>query len=164
MTTPNFDLISMLIGFGGFRMLEAAAKKAMKPLPRLAVSYLKARVQKAAAAGKLDAATLSLLKAYARATFEWVDEELPLAAGPAKMEAALDSLAAVPYLGAFIRADRAGAKELLQAAYDAIDAEAVEETAELAPKPKTDPPAATAPAAASAPATGSAAPPTAGTP
>jgi hypothetical protein len=40
------------------------------------------------------------------------------------MAAVLDRLAAIPYLGALVRADRPGVQAVLQAAYDAVKAEA----------------------------------------
>lgn len=120
----HVDLTSAAIGATVARSLEAAAVQAVRRLPALAIGFLKARVQKQIAAGKIDAPTVKLLKAYAAATFDWVDEELPDAPGDAKMLAAIDRLAAVPYLGLIVRADRAGVQQVLQAAYDAINAEA----------------------------------------
>jgi hypothetical protein len=122
----HLDPISLAIGAGAARTAEAALVRAVRPLPRLAVGLLRKRVLDLAAAGRLDSATLGLLKSYARATFAWVDQELPDSPGPAKMAAALDRLAAIPYLGAVVRADRAGAQEFLQAAYDAVKQEAKE--------------------------------------
>lgn len=148
----NVDLTSAAIGAAVARTLEAAAVQTVKRLPGMIVSTLKKRVQALAAAGKIDAPTMKLLKAYARATFEWVDEQLPDSPGPEKMDAALAQLAAVPYLGLIVRADRNGAREVLQAAYNAIDAEAKAEKAALgdapdAAKASATPPAAAAPAA-----------------
>ncbi len=120
----HFDASSLAVGAVIARTAEAAAIRAIKPIPKLLVGRLKAKVQALAAAGKIDAPTLGLLKSYGRATFDWVDKELPDAGGAEKMAAALDRLAAVPYLGALVRADRAGAQEVLQAAYDAVNAEA----------------------------------------
>lgn len=120
----NIDLTSAAIGATVARALEAAAVKVVKTLPGLVVGALKKRILALAAAGEIDAPTMKLLKSYARATFDWVDEELPDSPGAEKMGAALDRLAAVPYLGLVVRADRAGAKQVLQAAYDAIDQEA----------------------------------------
>lgn len=147
----HVDLTSAAIGAAVARTAEAAIIRAIKPLPGLAVGALRKRVQALAAAGKIDAPTLKLLKAYARATFEWVDEELPDSPGPEKMAAAIDRLAAVPYLGVLVRADRAGVEQILQAAYDAIDQEAKAGAAELGgPDDKKTPPP--APAAPQAPA------------
>lgn len=156
----HVDLTSAAIGAVVARTLEAAIIKAIRPLPGIAVGILRKRVLALAAAGKIDAPTLKLLTAYAKATFEWVDAELPDAPGPDKMGAALDRLAAVPYLGMLVRADRAGAEAILQAAYDAIDQEAKAQAAALggdhaeAPAPTSAggaPPPAGAPQAAPAP-------------
>ncbi|MES2155447.1 MAG: hypothetical protein V4510_09965 [bacterium] len=152
----HLDPASLLAGAVGARTLEAAAVRAIRPLPRLAVGVLKARIQALQAAGKIDAPTMRLLAAYGRATFAWADQELPDKPGPEKMAAVLDRLAAVPYLGLLIRADRAGAQEVLQAAYDAVKDEAKTEAGDgpggQPDGPKTPP----------APAPGSGAPPAAG--
>lgn len=120
----NIDLTSAAIGAVAARAAEAAIIKAIKPLPAMAVGLLKKRVLALHAAGKLDEPTMKLLKAYAKATFDWVDAELPDSPGPEKMDAALDRLAALPYLGVLVRANREGVRQVLQAAYDSIDAEA----------------------------------------
>lgn len=127
----HIDLTSAALGAAAARTLEAAIVQAVRRLPRLAITMLKARVQRQVAAGKIDAPTLTLLKAYARATFDWVDAELPDKPGAEKMAAALDRLAAVPYIGLVVRADRAGVQAVLQAAYDAIDQEAKAQAAAL---------------------------------
>lgn len=135
----HLDLKSLGIGAVAVRSLEEALVQAVKRLPGLAVALLKKRVLALATNGKINAPTMSLLKVYASATFDWVDAELPNAAGDAKMDAALDRLAALPYIGVLVRADRAGAKEILQAAYDAVDEEAKAEAAALkanAPAPE----------------------------
>lgn len=149
----HVDLTSAAIGAAVARTAEAAIIKAIKPLPGLVVGMLRKRVQALAAAGKIDGPTLKLLKSYARATFEWVDEELPDSAGAEKMAAAIDRLAAVPYFGVLVRADRAGVEQILQAAYDAIDQEAKAGAAELGgpDATKTPPPAPAAPEAKAAP-------------
>jgi hypothetical protein len=118
------DLPSLLLGALGVKALEAAAARALTPLPALAVRRLRARVEQLAASGKIDAPTLRLLKRLGKAVFSWADEELPDKPGPEKMAAVLDRLAAIPYLGALVRADRPGVQAVLQAAYDAVKAEA----------------------------------------
>lgn len=127
----HLDLKSLGIGAVAVRSLEEALVQAVKRLPGLAVALLKKRVLALATNGKINAPTMSLLKVYASATFDWVDAELPNAAGSAKMDAALDRLSALPYVGVLVRADRAGAKEILQAAYESVDEEAQAEAAAL---------------------------------
>lgn len=127
----HVDLTSAAIGAVAARAAEAAIIKAIKPLPAMAVGLLKKRVLALRAAGKLDEPTMKLLKAYAKATFDWVDAELPDSPGPEKMDAALDKLSALPYLGVIVRADREGIRQVMQAAYDAIDAEAKAQAAAL---------------------------------
>lgn len=122
----HLDLTSLAVGAVAARAIEATIVRAIKPLPRLAVAFLKNRV-KAATLGKIDAPTMRLLACYGRATFAWADAEMPDKPGAEKMAAVLEKLSAVPYLGVAIRADRAGAEEILQAAYDAIKSEAREE-------------------------------------
>lgn len=126
---PHLDPVSLLVGALGSHVIVAAAVKAVRPIPALIVGKLKARVQALASSGKIDAPTMKLLRSYARATFVFIDEEMPDRPGPEKMAAALDRLAAVPYLGVLVRADRAGAQEILQAAYDSVKAEAKAEGA-----------------------------------
>jgi len=128
----TIDLSSAAIGAVAARALEAAAVKFVKTAPGVAIGILKKRLHALAATGKIDAPTIKLLKAYAQATFDWVDEALPDAPGPEKMAAALDRLALVPYLGIIVRADRAGVQQILQAAYDAINQEAKDQAAALA--------------------------------
>lgn len=150
----GIDLTSAAIGAALARGVEAAVKAAVTRVPGLVVGLLKARVQRLAAAGKIDGPTMKLLKAYAQATFDWVDEELPDEPGPAKMQAALDRLAAVPYVGLVVRANRAGVQEVLQAAYNAIDQEAKAQKAALQggqPDGKATPTAAPAAPAGAAP-------------
>lgn len=152
----HVDLTSAAVGAVVARAAEAAIIKAIKPLPGKLVGALKKRVLALHAAGKLDEPTMKLLRRIAGAVFDWVDEQLPDSPGPEKMDAALDRLAAVPYLGVAIRADRAGAREVLQAAYDAIDAEAKAQAAALK-EGATDaqaphPPSSGSPAGAPAPA------------
>lgn len=127
----HLDPTSLAVGAVVARTIEAALIRAIKPLPALAVGLLKRRVQSLVASGKVDAPTVKLLKSYAKATFDWVDEVLPDSPGPDKMDAALDRLAAIPYLGVLVRADRDGARQVLQAAYDAVDAEAKAQAAAL---------------------------------
>lgn len=149
----NLDPTSLAVGAVVARTIEAALIRAIKPLPAMAVGLLKRRFQSLVASGKVDAPTVKLLKSYAQATFDWVDEVLPDSPGPDKMDAALDRLAAIPYLGVLVRADREGARQVLQAAYDAVDAEAKAQAAELGAAhgpttPKTEASPAPPPAAA----------------
>lgn len=155
----QLDIKSLLTGAVVARTIEAALVKTVKTIPALAVGLVKRHVQALVASGKINAPTLRLLKSYARVTFEWVDAELPDKAGPEKMAGALDRLAAMPYVGLLVRADRAGAQAVLQAAYDALDTEAKTEVAALggqpdgpktspAPSPATQPAAAPPPPAA----------------
>lgn len=143
----HLDLTSLLSGAVVARTIEAALVGVVKQGPGLVVSLVRRRVQALAVAGKIDATTMKLLTAYGEATFDWVDAELPDAAGPEKMAAALDRLAAVPYLGVLVRADRAGAQQVLQAAYDAIKAEAKADGSKAAAAPAPAAPAAAPPPA-----------------
>ncbi len=124
----KLDPASLLAGAIGSHLIVAGAKRAIAPLPAKAVGWLKDRVRAARAAGKIDDATMRLLKHEAQGAFAWADEEMPDVPGAAKMAAILDRLAAVPYLGTLVRVDRAGAQEILQAAYDAVKAEAKAES------------------------------------
>lgn len=125
----HLDPTSLLVGAVGARSIEAAVVRAVRPLPKLLVARLQAYVLGLRAAGKIDAPTLRLLAAYGRATFAWADAELPDQPGPAKMAGVLDRLAAAPGVGFLVRADRAGAEEILQACYDAVKGEVKEEAA-----------------------------------
>lgn len=116
------DVTSLLLGAIGGPAVIAAVIKAIKPVPALLVGRLKAAIQSAVNKGNLDAPTQRLFAALWQASFKWADEELPLLAGPAKMEAILDKAATVPYLGTIISLDRAGARSVLQAEYDAMSA------------------------------------------
>ena len=127
----QLDLPTLLVAVGLARVIEAAAIRIIKPLPGLVVRRIKNRINALAAAGKIDAPTMRLLKAYAKATFVWADEELPDNPGPEKMAAVIDRLSGVPYVGMIVRADRAGAQAVLQAAYDAINDEAKAQTEKL---------------------------------
>lgn len=120
---PHLDVVSMLAGAVGSHALVAGAGRVLAPLPAKVVGMLKDRVKALYAAGKIDAPTLSLLKGVARAVFAWADQEMPASPGPAKMEAVLDRLAAVPYFGWLVRANRDGVREILQTAYAALKAE-----------------------------------------
>jgi hypothetical protein len=147
---PHIDTTSLITGILGGKTIELIVIQAIKPFPKMIVGRLKNRVKALAAAGKIDAPTLRLLSGYGRATFAWADAEMPDKPGPEKMAAALDKLAAVPYLGWAIRADRAGAEEILQAAYDAIKSEAKEEAGD-APGGQPDAPTITPQAGSPAP-------------
>lgn len=147
----SFDWTAAAIGAAAARSVEAAIVQTVKRAPALAIGLLRKRIQALAAAGKIDAPTMKLLRAYAKATFDWVDEELPDEPGPEKMQAALDHLAGVPYVGVIVRADRAGVQQILQAAYDAINQEAKAGAAALGGPSDASTPAKDAPALPPAP-------------
>ena len=129
----HLDPVSTIIGALGGTALVAGIIKAIKPLPALAVAWVKKSIKAAAAKGNLDAATLRLGGTIWRACFEWADAEFPRISGPEKMDAILDKLSAVPYLGVMVRADRADAKKILQAEFDAMRAEVAAEAGEPVP-------------------------------
>ena len=157
MTMPHLDVSSLITGAIGSPVVIGSIIAAIQPIPKMLVNRVKAAVAKAAAKGEIDAPTLRLLTALGRAVFDWADAELPNVAGPEKMDAILNRLAALPYLGVLVRADRADAKRILQAEYDAmkteIDAEKAAEDAAAkaaadkaaadlaAPAPAAEPPA-----------------------
>lgn len=142
------DLTSAAIGAAVWRTGEAALVAAAKRGPALLLGLLRYQVQRLVAAGKIDAATLRMLKACAAAIFRWVDEEMPDAPGPEKMQAAVARAAGIPYLGALVRADRAAAQAILQALYDAVNQAAQTEAATLGGSAHaTTPPPSPAPAA-----------------
>lgn len=157
---PHVDMFSLLLGAIGGPAIVACAIKAITPIPKMLANKLKDRVKALAAAGKIDAPTMRLLKALGAAAFSWIDEELPDEVGADKMAALLDRLALVPYLGILVRIDRPGVQEVLQAAYNAINGEAKAEAKELGgtpdapkipPTPAVQPPPVASPAPPVAP-------------
>ena len=128
----QLDLPTLLVAVGLARVIEAALIRTIRPFPGLVVRRIKNRIHALAAAGKIDAPTMRLLRSYGQATFAWADEELPDNPGPEKMKAVIDRLCGVPYVGIIVRADRAGVQQVLQAAYDAINDEAKAQTEKLA--------------------------------
>lgn len=131
---PHFDPTSLLVGAVGSHAIVAGAVRFIAPIPAKAVGMMKDRVNALYAAGAIDAPTFRLLKAVARAAFQWADDEMPDAPGAEKMSAVLDHIAAVPYLGLIVRVDRSGAQEVLQAAYDSIKKEVKTEAADVTKK------------------------------
>ena len=119
----HLDLTSLAVGALGGPAIVLAIVKAITPLPALLVGRVKAAIKAKAAAGKLDAPTMRLGGKIWRAMFAWADEEFPTIAGPEKMDAILNKLSAIPYLGVLVKADREDAKKILQAEFDAMRAE-----------------------------------------
>ena len=117
----NLDTASIIVGSMASPLITKIIVETIKPIPGLIVRRIDARIQKLHKSGKLDDPTLRLLDTYARATFAWVDAELPDNPGPKKMDALLDRLSLMPYIGFIVRADREHAREILQVAYNAID-------------------------------------------
>jgi hypothetical protein len=125
----NIDPASVIIGAVGGPILTWIAKQAVSPAPRVLVGYLKNKVKALAVAGKIDAATIRLLKRISGAAFAWVDDEMPDAPGPEKMDHIIERAGCIPYVGALVRSNPGAARDLLQAGYDAVKAEAkAEET------------------------------------
>lgn len=125
----HLDPISAIVGAIAAPIIVGAIIKAIKPIPALLAGRVKAAISKAAANGKIDEPTQRLFGKLWRAAFEWADEELPDEIGPEKMEAILDKAATLPYIGGLVRYDRAGARQILQAEFEAMKAEAKAEGA-----------------------------------
>lgn len=129
----HLDVTSAIVGALGGTALVAGVIKAIIPIPALLVGKVKAAIKAAADKGNLDAPTRRLGSAIWKAMFQWADAELPNVAGPEKMDAILDKLSALPYLGVLVRADRADAKKILQAEFDAMKAEVAAEAGQPVP-------------------------------
>lgn len=127
----QLDIKSLMTGAVVARTIEAAVVKTVKTVPIVIIAILRSRAQALIASGKIDEPTKRLLKAYARATFVWADEELPDDPTPEQLAAIVDKLARVPILGAIVRADREGAQKILQAGHAALNQEAKAEAAAL---------------------------------
>ena len=134
----KIDLKSAGLGAAGAALLLQGARK----IPGFIVNRIKARFVAASNSGKLDAATASLLTEVAKSVLKWADDELPDAPGEAKMNAILNRLAQVPFIGFVVKADRDLVRTLLQEEYDAWKAEIHDDNQEHRIPPEKPNPAA----------------------